>query len=480
MKFMLLFLLSWLCLPLHGFQSIATDLHSLRAFRDSWAGLRSNSVEDIIIRGERIYASTGKGLAISEDGGGSWVTHGVGSGLGRGSVSALAVSDSTIWVSTSFDSFTTQGLNLAGSGLAFSQDGGLSWVHFDQPGTTPVNNVAFDIAPHTDGSVWIATFGGGTRRTLDNGVSWEVVPPDTFFFDAAGRLNHRAFSVISTGSALWVGTAGGINKSLDDGRTWTNFNHQNQAFPISGNFVVAIASQIFDGNEYIWAATREAEETGEISGVSISEDGGLTWRTALHGTLVHNFAFDGSIVFALTVQGIYKSADYGMTWARYSNIFDAEKDIQYLSTEIFAGAVEDDHTLWVGGPDGLARTEDDGLHWEIFRGTRKPGQDGEPRVFAYPSPFSPFRHNKIGKGDGHIRLQYSIEKPVNVTIRIYDFAMDMVQEVVTQKSRTHAGSFFELWDGRNSRGEIVANGVYFFSVELSDDSIFRGKFIVMD
>ena len=481
MKSFLIIILCTVCSVSYSQERKAPFSKSLQVLLDSKAGLRSNSISDIVIHKGIIYLGTGKGLSVSSDGGSSWATYDQESGIGKGGVSAFAVNDTVIWVATAFDSLTSDAGSLeTGGGLAFSKDGGRSWTHFDQPGDTPVQNITFDIALHTDGSVWITSFGGGTQRTLDNGISWEVVPPDTFFFDPLGRLNHRAFSTISTGDALWVGTAGGINKSLDNGRTWTNFNHQNQALPVSGNFVVAIASQIVDGHEYIWAATREAQEADEVRGVSVSEDGGLTWRTTLHGAFAHNFAFDGDIVFVLTDLGVYKSLDFGITWAKYADIYDEAKDIRYLSTDFFAGAVEDDHTLWIGGPDGLASTEDDGMHWNIFRGTRKPGQDGEPEVFAYPSPFSPFRHNKIGKGDGHIRIQYNIEKPSNVTIRIYDFAMELVQEVSSRKARIQSGSFFELWDGRNSRGDIVANGVYFFSVELSDDGIFWGKFIVMD
>ncbi len=449
-------------------------------FARSVSGLQSNSVTDIVIYRGKIWLGTGKGLALSEDGGQSWTTITHEDGLGRGSVSALAVNDTIIWVATAFDSLTKDAGELpTGGGLAYSLDGGRTWVHIEQPGPTPVQNVTFDIALHDDGSVWITSWGGGIQRTFNLGKTWEVVPPDTFFFDPFGRLNHRGFSVISANGVLWVGTAGGINKSIDNGNTWTNFNHQNQSEPISGNFVVAIGSQTYQGIEYIWAATVNAEDPDEFRAVSISDDGGYSWRTTLEGLFAHNFAFDDSVAYVAADAGLFKSIDFGRTWAKFSIIEDKDSGTLYLSEEVFTAAVDEEHALWVGGPDGLARTADDGLSWQIYRGTREPGTDGEPRTFAYPSPFSPQRHNRLS-GNGHIRFQYNTLGATRVTLRIYNFAMEPVAVVVQDKERPGPGVFFEVWNGRNSRGEVVANGVYFYSLKLDGDGIYWGKFIVMD
>jgi ligand-binding sensor domain-containing protein len=450
-------------------------------FASSQSGLRSNSIFDIVVHENRIWLGTGKGLSLSEDNGRTWRTFTHNDGLGRGGVSALAVNDTMIWVATIFDSLTADAGTLpAGGGLAYSKDFGENWQHVEQPGPTPVQNNTFDIALHDDGSVWIASFGGGLQRTFDLGQTWEVIPPDENPFDPLNFLNHRAFSAISANGVLWVGTADGVNKSLDDGETWTNFNHANQPAPISGDFVVALKSQVWDGVEYLWAATRDAEEEEEERGVSVSEDGGLSWRTSLQGVFAHNFAVDGSVVYVATDMGVYKSLDFGHTWARYPDIADAQQGARYFSSDFFAVAVSAGSTLWVGGPDGLAKTMNDGLTWQIQRGSVQPGENGEPRTYAYPSPFSPFRHNKIGGGDGHIRFQYNTANETSVTIRVYDFAMRLVAEIVAGKSRPANGSFFEAWNGRNARNEIVANGVYFYSVQLEGDGVYWNKFMVID
>lgn len=451
-----------------------------RAFAQSVSGLRSNSVSDIVIFGGRIWLGTGKGLSVSEDGGTSWRTITEDDGIGRGSISAIAVNDTILWVATAFDSLTVDaGSQPTGGGLAYSRDLGATWTHVNQPGPTPVQNVTFDIALHSDGSTWITSWGGGIQRTLDVGRTWEVIPPDTFFFDPLAHLNHRGFSATSANGVLWIGTAGGINKSLDDGMTWTNFSHQNQAAPISGNFVVALGVQEYGGVEYIWGATVNAEDPEEQRGVSVSDDGGFTWRTSLLGVFAHNFAFDDSVVYVAADQGLFKSLDFGRTWARYAEIRDNTSGSTYLSEELFAAGVGDNHTLWAGGPDGVAQTSDDGMNWRILRGTVRPGAEGEPRTFAYPSPFSPQRHNLL-RDDGHIRFEYSTTKATNVTVRVYNFAMEVVAEVVSGKARPGAGTYFEIWNGRNGRGEVVANGVYFYSVQLDGEGTYWGKFIVMD
>jgi len=283
------------------------DDSSLRGAAPPLSGLRSNSVSDVVIHRDQIWLGTNKGLARSNDGGASWVTYNRSSGLPRGGVSAIQVQDDIIWVATAFDSLTRDAGNLpTGGGLAYSLDDGATWQRVPQPGVTPVQNVTFDIALRNN-EVWIASWGGGLRRSSDLGKNWETVPPDSFFFDPGNRLNHLGFAVINVDGVLWVGTAGGVNKSLDGGQTWTNFSHQNLAQPISGNFIRALGLQKWAGAEYIWAVTVNAEDEDETPGVSVSEDGGYSWRTTLLGESCWNFAFDDSVVYVCSDNGLFKS-----------------------------------------------------------------------------------------------------------------------------------------------------------------------------
>lgn len=72
-------------------------------------------------------------------------------------------------------------------------------------------------------------------------------------------------------------------------------------------------------------------------------------------------------------------------------------------------------------------------------------QEGAPAMFAFPNPFNP------ETGDMTIRLADTGETEV----KIYDFFGNLVQ-TLSQKENNH--DF--VWDGRNGRGEMVANGGY--------------------
>ncbi|OGB98609.1 hypothetical protein A2V82_15995 [candidate division KSB1 bacterium RBG_16_48_16] len=440
-------------------------------------GLAGNGITDISASGKAIWFGTGHGLSRTKDSGLSFETFSGVEGMGAGSVSGLWTSGDTIWVATAGDSFVkTVGQVLDfGTGLSVSVDGGQSWQHFDQPGPTPIQNLTYDIAVQR-GIVWITSFGGGLQKSEDWGHTWSVVPPDEYLFDPGKWVNHRAFSAIVVGDALYVGTAGGINKSLDGGQTWVSFNHTNQQQPISGNFIVALAHQQWKDKSILWAGTWKAEDENEFYAVSKSEDGGQTWQTTLHDEKPHNFAFDDSIVYVAAESGLYKSVDLGETWYLFPTIEDPLKQEQVLTRDFYSAYAEKGD-LWAGSADGLARTTNDGYDWEIIRAFRPTGKNGEPRTYAYPNPFSPKRHN-ILQEDGYVRIQYNTLKPSTVTIKVFDFAMDLVTTILESQRRPGPRDLNELWNGKNDFGDEVANGVYFYSVDIENDGTYWGKILV--
>jgi len=453
-------------------------------------GPTSNSINDIHVIGDDVWIGT-KDLSRTDDNGSNWMTYPDANKRGKGGISAIAVRSDTIWVATAFDTTTELGTFDAGGGLSYSIDDGATWHWIPQPvdpdtvttykpTTTNIQNITYDIAL-AGSTIWITSFGGGLRKSMDMGQSWQVVTVDGFPFDALGHLTHRAFSVMYDGRAVWVGTAGGVHKSGDGGETWTTFNHQNQSQGISGNFVVALGHQSSGERNLIWAATIEALGTGEYRAVSMTEDGGLTWNVMLEGEFPHNFAFDSvdGSVYVPTDNGLFKSIDEGDVWAVFPQIIDVENDNTVYTTEIYSTGIGPLQEIWVGSADGLALSEDNGMSWHIFRTFPVPGQAGTPETYAYPNPFSPMRDNLIG-GDGHVRFQYSTDRAEQVTLRIYDFGMNLVRTVVNEKDRSAPGSYAEVWNGENDLGEIIANGVYFYKITLSNGSTFWGKVMVVN
>jgi photosystem II stability/assembly factor-like uncharacterized protein len=482
-----LFILGWLCIS--GAQVLKKGGFELGGKETD--GPTSNAINDILITENHTWIATGRGLTHTDDNGESWEIYTQKEGIGRGGVSALAYRDNTLWVATAFDTLTeVEGFLPAGGGLGYTTDFGASWIWMDQPvdppddstdyksTTTNIQNLTYDIAL-TDSAVWITSFGGGLRRSTSMGETWEVVTVDGYPFDALGYLTHRAFSVIYDGKNIWVGTAGGIHKSSDEGQHWTTFNHQNQPEGISGNFVVAIAHQQVKGGDIIWAATIEAVEAGEYRAISMTKDGGLTWGVMLEGEFAHNFAVHDSVVYVATDNGLFKTLDFGKTWAVFPQIVDTEADAAIYTTEINCVGVDESNMLWVGSSDGLARSSDNGETWKIYRAFQVTGEGKTPKTYAYPNPFSPLRHNLMG-GEGVVRFQYRTHSPTRVTLCIYDFAMQLVRTVVESKERPIPGDYAEIWNGRNEIGEMVANGVYFYEIVLEKEESFWGKVMVVN
>ena len=450
-----------------------------------------NSITDIIIQSSQVWIGTEK-LSLSSDMGISWKIFSQEDGLGKGGISALAYRKGKLWAATSYDVYDYKGeIQPAGSGLGYTDNGGNSWYWFAQPvdpediteysPTTSVRqNIIYDIAL-TDSTVWIASFLGGLRKMnyINNDTSWQLITVDGLSFSPLSHYSHQVFSVIYDGTSIWAGTAGGIHKTNDGGMNWTTFNHTNQDFPISGNFVVAIAHQKTNDNDLIWSATWFADDISEYTGVSLTRDGGLTWTVVLEGIKVHNFAFDGDIAYAASSSGLYKSTDLGHSWSCFPQIVEEETGEAVYTPEVYSIGIDSLHNLWVGTGDGLALSADKGQSWEIFRSFQSTSLSSEPNTYAYPNPFSPLKHNVYGQ-DGWVRFQYHTNKSTTVTVKVYDFGMNLVKTVVDNKIRAFAGDYAELWDGRNELGRIVANGVYFYKITLGGKSPFWGKVMVLN
>ncbi len=451
--------------------------------------LYGNGIVDLLVQDSVLWAATGYGLSRGifneQMQAWEWRSFNEKDYLGKGGVSAMALmQDSILWIATAFDT-TAQDEDLpAGGGLSYTKDGGVNWVHFSQPvdslnemnyapTTTNVQNLTYDIAIIEE-TVWIASFGGGLRRSNDMGETWRVVTTDSSFFSSSANLNHRAFSLLSVEDTLWVGTAEGISKTIDNGISWERYRFSsNDSSTISGNFVVALAYQ--EDTQTIWASTIQAVENEEYRAVSKSQDWGKSWTRLLVDEYVfaHNFAFADNRVYVPTDQGLFYSNNAGLDWEEpILQIEDTDSGNEILQEEYYSAAVQEilgADFVWLGSVDGLAKTEvTDNLasaDWDIVRSFVSTSIRQKPAVYAYPSPFSPSRHY-------YIRFEFGTEKILDEPIKIYDFALDEVATI-------HSGNLKPKWDGTNSAGDVVASGVYFFRAKLAG-KVTWGKIAVIN
>ncbi len=490
------------------------------SFESGWSSNlpRANSVNDIIVKNDSIWFGTGRGLSFTNNNGESWTHYSGTATFDNKGISGLAIKNNIIWVATGYSTKLGDDYVQTGGGLHYSTDRGRSWNYLAQPVdqlsdtvenygdnriramavTVPQQNITFDIAV-TNTTVWIASWAGMLRKSTNLGTTWKrvILPPDNldyidptmflnYYFDlspASGKLglrennNHKVFSVfVSDDGTIWAGTAGGINKSTDGGISWQKFARQNQIKPITGNWVLAIREQIYGSKRIIWAATLDTK-SDEFKGISFSSDGGRNWETALHGIWVNNIAIKDSIVYAATKSGLFRSSDFGMSWTQSGTIYDPTNLQRFVSSEIYGVNTKGD-TIWIGGAEGTAYTIDSntelfGSRWKIFRTSEQIGIS--KKTYSFPNPFAP--------DNEPVRIHYSLmgysSTSQNVTIRIFDYAMLPVKTLIQNALRLTGKEYDEIWDGKNDNRTIVANGVYFYRVEIGDQEPIWGKIFVI-
>jgi hypothetical protein len=442
-------------------------------------------------------------------GSGAWESFRAVPEFARPGIFAIAVKPGLIWTSTGFTQEIDDQNVQTGSGFTFSTDQGATWMSRPQPldaaddslvtygvntvrflpVTVDEQNVTFDVAL-SDSFVWIASWSSGLRRSSDFGETWDrvVLPNDAlssvspddslgfYYVDPRQQNNFLLFSVfVQDDTTIWAGTAGGINKSIDGGSSWSKFNTINQASPLLGNWVIAIDGQQRDSVYRIWTTNWPADlEPGEQYGVSYSDDGGRIWKNLLHGIRAYDFAFRDSIVYIATDEGVFRTDDGGLSWIRSGTIVDQATGQRITDASFFSVGVVGD-TVYCGGSDGLARTVDDGLGsfgqtWEVLRTYQSVGSSAN--TYAYPNPFSP--------DEEIVRIHYSTGGTgASVTVEVFDFGMNRVRTIVRDASRSGITEHDEIWDGKDSQGRQVANGVYFYRVEIDGRDPAWGKIMVL-
>lgn len=483
----------------------------------------SNTIEKILIQDNTIWLGSAKGLSKSVDGGISWTNYYKTEAFGEESVSALAYSNGTIYAATWHFQYDDRVKDTYpfGTGIRYSTDQGATWKKIEQPkdvvsdstifyGTnkiwaqpvaTQFQNFIYDIEVTTN-TIWIASYGGGFRKSNDNGATWQriILPPDNLnsikptdqlnfiWKPKAGNLgsyNHTAFSILAENdNVIWVGTAGGVNKSVDGGISWTKFNHTNQANPISGNFILSIDKNLFDNS--IWIGSWKAEGQTEFWAVSRTKDGGLKWDTFLTDERVMDFGFkyfggqnnySGSDIFVATQSGLFRSSNDGATWIDAPDIIDANSNV-YVNNRHFRAVEikkENDgsYNIWIGSLNGLIRLNETTGFWQGIWKVFFASQDikSVTESYAFPNPFDP--------ESGVVSIKYGLGKSSKVTIRIFDFGMNLVRTVIQNVQRSEGNDHIETWDGKDQIGRVVPNGVYFYRIDTGNDEPLFGKIIVI-
>lgn len=479
----------------------------------------SNFVVRIFPFGDTTWFATGSGLMRTTDRFNSFDSWYGLDPFGTDDMSGLVVYKNLVVAATA----TTQEISgesvSVGTGIKVSTDYGVSWNSFPQPvdgryDTTiiygsnhlyalpvvvPQQNLSYDIAVTrtkndlNNYTIWITSWGGMLRKSTDYGNTWQrvVLPPDnldsiriidtgyTFAVNVRNNLNQTPFCIKALNdSTLFVGTANGINKSTDWGLSWRKYNFQNTGpgtNKVSGDFVVNLYIQQYAGKDIIWGACKRAEDNHEVEAISYTTNYGLNWAYTLADVPPRNISSKDSITYAESDNGLWRCYFGKFDWTKPGLIVDETTKDQLRTQNFYSGAYLND-TLYFGTSDGLIRTIENNQpwtsKWKIFRALKDIDLSSDLKTYAAPNPFSPSTEVT--------RIFYKSGRATSkITIKIFDFGMNPVRTVIQNAIRSNPDVLYTIWDGKNNNGYQVANGVYFYRVEIDSDKPVWGKILVL-
>jgi hypothetical protein len=484
-----------------------------------YESIEQNSISNMASLGDTLWIGPGLNRTINNDP--SWYfpegADQITNNTGR--VFSLALAPDTVWTGLGYNAETSEGSVQTGLGFHFSTDGGDSWEYLPNPNddtddttfvygtknyaklpvTAQEQSPPFDLALDGD-TIFSANWALGLVRSRNFGQSWEriilppqqadsLIPEQEYSFNAENEnrydprfdQNLLGFSVlIDNQNRVWAGTAGGLNISnnaisaTSDSIRWRHIQFEENNKGLLGNWIITIKQQPTTGD--IWLTNwMSGLSENEQSGIVRTNDGGKTFDQYLAGERINDIGFNDGFVYVAGDNGLFVSSDNGSSWEQIPQIKSANTFIKE-SAEYYSVATTTDR-LWVGTSDGLASTADNGQSWEITRvnfplsGSNRYQKDAPPvEAYAYPNPFSPRRQEIV-------KIKYEVQKDGEVTIRLFDFGMNLIQELGS--GNFSSGTYEAVWDGKNDRGSQVANGPVFYQVDTPGNTI-RGKILVID
>ena len=256
-------------------------------------------------------------------------------------------------------------------GLFHTEDAGEHW-HDRNNGF--IGSEVVDIVKAKDGTLYAGTYSLGMFKSTDQGQSW------TF---SSYNLENPYIMLIAThpteSKTVFVTTNGGVYVSLNSGLTWERvakeFFKDSKLLPGISHFH-GIAFDPKDSNRiYVGGGGDQYSPSGV--GISISEDGGKSWKPANVGfeTDVHVSKIvvdknNSSIVYATTQgatnfaektgdgYGVFKSKDYGKSWKKINS------GLETVETNTLALDPNNQQILYLGTDDnGIYKTTDGGTSW---------------------------------------------------------------------------------------------------------------------
>jgi alpha-tubulin suppressor-like RCC1 family protein/ligand-binding sensor domain-containing protein len=335
-------------------------------------GLGSNDVQGVFVdTGDNVYAATAHGLSISTDSGATFTNITTSAGLASHDCRDVYVDGGgNIYVATA-------------KGVSISTDGGTSfnaYTTLDGLGSNDVRGILVD----GSGVVYAATMGGLSIST-NSGLTY--TNKDT----SSGLSSNEVYSVSQSGRFLYVGTANGLNFSVDSGDSFIHANSSTLHSTALNNIIdMDSANRIFitsptgvgistdSGATFTYATTADGLGSDDVrglyidtgdniyaataNGIAISTDNGASFTNTTGNGLA---SVDTRAVFVDNVGYIYVATDAGLSISRDGGTnYDSYTTAEGLgSNDVYDVVIGNDGVIFVATAGGLSVSTDNGLSY---------------------------------------------------------------------------------------------------------------------
>ncbi|MDX9925161.1 MAG: T9SS type A sorting domain-containing protein, partial [Ignavibacteriaceae bacterium] len=350
------------------------------------------------------------------------------------------------------------GYAIAGLGKIYStKNGGDTWEAYDSTYDYSFQDIYFI----DENNGWIVgyivsseTKGKGIiLHTSDGGKTWEtqfekeVFERSMLIFFASIQMKDENMGWAISPEQLDVMANTRVFRTIDSGKNWIETNT-----PIH---YMAHKLRIAN-NDTLWAG-------GRFIGIfTASSNGGETWQNS--DSWVYQYVssmspYSGKIGWMTAQKNIgdstsqlYFTKDMGVTWIQEIEIIGKIRDIE-----------NKDGYLWMVGYNGLI------MRKKIDFTTSVEKQEELPASFEvyqnYPNPFNPTT-----------TIEYNLPTEGNVKLEVYNSLGQLVNVLI--EGNQSAGRNKVTWNGKDSYGNSVSSGIYFYRIKTNSFSQVR-KMILM-
>lgn len=368
-----------------------------------------------------------------------------------------------------------------------------SSVHFrshDNPNWQQSSPIPADTPPSslnkTGNRLFVGTYGSGIFETTNLGLDWT---PRTTGLSGVGAMVVTAMAVRH--DSIYAGTSGAgvFVMNLNGPSQWTTYR---TGMPSLAGWDV---QSLHEWSGWLFCGS------GQNANIYINAPGESSWQEMPFGDFIPTglamfaIAGSGTDLIGAASNGIYTSADTGLSWNHFATPFSSAGDGAVASTSgrtfvffmhasrgayIFERTGDTwqlfDHQLvycydLAAFGDRLYAARHDGLWYLPLSSTDvgdSPGSElptGVRLEQNYPNPFNP-----------STTISFSLREASPVRLAVYNVLGQSVRVVLD--GFHSAGDYRTVWDGTDDRGRPVAGGVYFYRLATANETKSRKMLLI--